>query len=161
MKGVIEWIKIFLESGEKLVVFCTHLSVMDALMNEFKTAVKIDGSVSNANRQKAVDEFQNNPDVNLFIGNSAAESGMTLTAASNLIHIELPWSPSSVSQRNDRCHRIGQKNSVNIHFLLASETIEERIAKLLDKKRIEIDGTMDGIDTPDENLLVALMETYK
>ena len=161
MKQVIEWIKVFLESGEKLIVFCTHLSVIDTLMNEFKSAVKIDGSISLINRQKAIDGFQNSPEINLFIGNAAAETGVTLTSASNLIHIELPWSPSSLEQRSDRCHRIGQKNAVNIRYLLASGTIEERIAKLLDKKRIEINMVMDGEDTPDENLLVELINSYK
>jgi SNF2 family DNA or RNA helicase len=159
MKGVIEWIKGVIEN-EKLVVFCTHTIVIDTLMNEFE-AVKIDGSCSAIARQKAVDDFQNG-DVRLFIGNvKAAGEGITLTSASNVAMIELPWSPSSVDQAIARCDRIGQKNAVNAYYLLASETIEERIAKLLDKKRIEIDSTMDGIDTPDENLLLELMKSYE
>ena len=159
MKGVIDWIKGVIEN-EKLVVFCTHKIVVDTLMNEFE-AVKIDGSCSVANRQKAVDDFQNG-NVRLFVGNvRAAGEGITLTASSNIAMIELPWSPSNIDQCIGRCDRIGQKNAVNVYYLLANETIEERIAKLLDKKRKEIDGTMDGIDTPDENLLEELMNSYK
>ena len=159
LKQVKEWIKDFLETENKLVVFCTHKFVVDALMNEFSCAVKIDGSTTN--RQTPVDMFQNDPKTRLFIGNSASETGITLTASSNIAHIEYPWNPSSLEQRNDRCHRIGQKYNVNVYYLLAQDTIEEKIIKLLDKKRIMIDSAMDGINTPNESLLTELLKMYK
>jgi len=158
----IEWIKDFLETGEKLVVFATHIETIDSLMKEFKEiAVKVDGSVTNEDRQKAVEKFQNDNTCKLFIGNiKAAGVGLTLTASSNVAFLELPWSPGDLVQAEDRVHRIGQKNAVNIHFLLASGTIEEAIAKMLDSKRQVLDSVLDGKETESESLLTELIKTY-
>jgi SWI/SNF-related matrix-associated actin-dependent regulator of chromatin subfamily A-like protein 1 len=167
----IEWIENFLESGEKLVVFANHRFVIDTLMEKFshidKTrklidrVVKIDGSVSLTERQKAVSTFQTNPDCRLFIGNiKAAGVGITLTASSNVAFLELPWTPGDLTQAEDRCHRIGQKDSVNIHYLLAVDTIEEKIAKLLDNKRKVLDAVLDGKETEQESLLSELLKEY-
>jgi len=163
LKQCINWIRDFLESDEKLVVFATHKFVIEELMKAFpKIAVKVDGSVTGKNRQLAVDSFQKLSTVRLFVGNiKAAGVGITLTAASNVAFIELPWTPGDLVQAEDRVHRIGQKNSVNIHYLLASETIEERIAKLIDKKRKILDSVLDGKVTETESLLSALMNEYE
>jgi SWI/SNF-related matrix-associated actin-dependent regulator of chromatin subfamily A-like protein 1 len=165
MKQVIDWINNFLEADGKLVVFAVHKFVIDTLMAEFNKnqvmAVKIDGSVPNNIRQEMVNQFQGNPKVKLFIGNiQAAGVGITLTAASNVAFIELPWTPGAVVQAEDRCHRIGQKDSVGIHYLLATNTIEEKIAKLLDKKRKVLDAVLDGIETEQKSLLSELMKEY-
>jgi len=163
LKQCINWIRDFLESDEKLVVFATHKFVIEELMKAFpKITVKVDGSVTGKNRQLAVDSFQKLSTVRLFVGNiKAAGVGITLTAASNVAFIELPWTPGDLVQAEDRVHRIGQKNSVNIHYLLASETIEERIAKLIDKKRKILDSVLDGKVTETESLLSALMNEYE
>jgi SWI/SNF-related matrix-associated actin-dependent regulator of chromatin subfamily A-like protein 1 len=172
MTQAINWIEDFLESGNKLVIFATHKFVIDMLMEKFsyidKTrklidrVVKIDGSVSMADRQKAVDTFQNNPDCRLFVGNiQAAGVGITLTAASNLVFLEYAWSPSLMDQAAARIHRISQKFSVTIYNLLARGTIEEKIAKLLDKKRKTISTVMDGKDVEANSLLSELMKEYE
>jgi len=162
MKYVKQWIDNFLQSGEKLVVFATHKFVINELMELFyDEAVKIDGSVANEDRQKAVDRFQTDPTIRLFVGNiQAAGVGLTLTAASNVAFIELPWTPGAVSQSSDRVHRIGQENKVFIYYLLAQNTIEERIASLLDAKRKVIEGVLDGTETNSESLLFTLMNDY-
>ena len=161
LKEAIEWIKNFLESDQKLVVFCTHKFVIDALMSQFQGAVKIDGSVNMHDRQRSVDIFQHNPKCKLFVGNvQAAGVGLTLTASSNVAFLELAWSPSLHSQAEDRCHRIGQKDSVNVHFLLAQNTIEEKIAKMIDAKRKIVDSVLDGKETEQGNLLSEIMQSY-
>jgi SWI/SNF-related matrix-associated actin-dependent regulator 1 of chromatin subfamily A len=112
-------------------------------------------------RHKVVNEFQSNPNVKLFVGNiQAAGVGLTLTAASNVAFMELPWTPGELVQAEDRCHRIGQKDSVTVHYLLAADTIEYDIAELLDAKKKVLDAVLDGRDTPDESLLTELMKRY-
>jgi SWI/SNF-related matrix-associated actin-dependent regulator of chromatin subfamily A-like protein 1 len=162
LKGVIEWVKDFLESDKKLVIATTHTFVIDALVKAFPgISLKLDGSTSPNKRQEVVDSFQNDPIYKLFITNlKAGGVGITLTAASDELIIELGWNPKIMDQMQDRVHRIGQTRGVNIYYLLALGTIEEKIAELLDKKRKIIDGVIDGIETEQESLLGELMKTY-
>lgn len=150
LKQALAWIRTFLEGGEKLVVFATHKKIITALMDEFgECAVKIDGSVSTEKRQEAVDRFQTDDGVKLFVGNiKAAGVGITLTSASNVAFLELPWTPADLEQAEDRCHRIGQTNAVNIHYLLAQKTIDQTMAAMVEEKR----GIISQI-TSDKNSL--------
>ena len=163
LSHTIEWIRNFIDGNGKLVVMAVHKFVIDRLMAEFKDiAVKIDGSVAGEDRQKAVEEFQNNDKIRLFIGNiKAAGVGLTLTAASTVAFLELPWTPGDLQQAEDRCHRIGQKNSVVVHYLLAVNTIEEKIVRMLDSKRKILDGVLDGKETSQDSLLSQLLNEYK
>jgi SWI/SNF-related matrix-associated actin-dependent regulator 1 of chromatin subfamily A len=162
MEQSVQWIKDFLESDQKLVVFAWHKKVIDILMEIFKNvAVKVDGSITGDERQKAVDSFQNNPNIRLFIGNiKAAGVGITLTAASNVAFLELPWSPGDLDQAEDRCHRIGAKDTVNVYYLLAEGTIEEHIARMIDQKRKVVEGILDGKTPETESLLIELINQY-
>lgn len=163
LKYAIEWIQDFLEVDGKLVVFATHRFVIDAIMKEFqKVAVKIDGSTSMEERQMAVDRFQTDESVKLFVGNvKAAGVGITLTASSNVAFIELPWTPGELDQATDRCHRISQKDTVNVYYLLAKDTIDYQLAKIIDMKRRVTNAVLDG-QTPEEtSLLYELMKLYE
>ena len=75
--------------------------------------------------------------------------------------MELPWTPGELVQAEDRCHRIGQRSSVNVYYLLADGTIETRIARLLDQKRQVLDQVLDGKETAKESLLVELIQSYE
>ncbi len=160
LNSVIEWVEDFLESDEKLVLFATHKFVIDRLMEVFKSvAVKIDGSVSAVDRDKAVVAFQTNDNVRLFVGNmQAAGVGLTLTAASNVGIIEFPWTPGDLNQAVDRCHRIGQKNCVNVHLFAAMNSIEGSIVELLDSKTKVIEAVLDGRIVQQESLLSSLIK---
>lgn len=165
-KGVIsqvkEWIYNFLENDEKLVLFATHTQFINEIVHEFKDiSVKIDGSIPVAQRQQIVDEFQNNEKIKLFIGNiKAAGVGITLTSSSNVAFLEYPWSPGDLTQAEDRCHRIGQKNNVNIHYFIAKDTIVEEMISLLNEKQKVIDGILDGKSQNNENLINELLKQY-
>ena len=163
MDNSVKWINDFIEDNGKLVVFAIHKETINRLMKEFKNvAVKIDGSTSSTNRQKAIESFQNNNSTRLFIGNiQAAGTGITLTASSSVAFLELPWTPGDVTQAEDRVHRIGQKNSVNVYYLLADQTIEQEIAELLDKKRKVVDAILDGKETEEIKLFSELMKMFK
>ncbi|MEA3301816.1 MAG: DEAD/DEAH box helicase, partial [Pseudomonadota bacterium] len=160
MKQVQDSIKTFLLNGEKLVVFATHRATIDTLMSEFGgQAVKIVGGMSGKQKQESIDAFQNDPDVRLFIGNiKAAGVGITLTAASNVAFLELPWTPSDLEQAEDRLHRIGQSNAVNVCFFLAEGTIDATIATMLDTKGSIIDQIMSNPAGAGLNLLDLLQE---
>ncbi len=159
---VIEWIENFLESGEKLVVFAVHKKVVSQLMEKFKhIAVKVDGSVSQKQRQEAVDKFQKDVKTRLFIGNiKAAGVGITLTAASNAAIIEFPWSPGELNQAADRIHRITQTKQVTIRNLVGESTIEEKIITLLKKKEKVITKILDGKQYEDQSILMDLFKSY-
>ncbi len=163
VKAAIEWIKNFLEVEDKLVVFAVHKDVIDAIMTQFgDTAVKIDGSVKTINRDTAVRRFQEDPKIKLFVGNiKAAGIGLTLTASSAVAFLELPWTPGEVVQAEDRCHRIGQKDTVNVYYLLAPNTIEGSMARLIDSKRNVIDEIIDGANPREQqSLLSELIKEY-
>jgi len=163
MVQAMEWIENFIDINGKLVVFAVHKFVIDLLMEKFKgKVVKIDGSVSQEQRNKAVTEFQTNDKIRLFVGNiKAAGIGITLTAASDVLFLELPWTPGELVQAEDRCHRIGQKNNVGVYYLLAAGTVEEMIAKLIDSKRKVLDAVLDGKTTESTSLLSELLIQMK
>lgn len=161
MEQCIDWVNDMIDSGQKLVLFCTHRAVIDILINEFKTvAVKVDGSVTGEDRAKAVVKFQTDPTCMLFIGNiKAAGIGLTLTAASNVAFLEYPWSPGDLVQAEDRVHRIGQEaESVNVWYLTAVNTVEDSIIKLLDKKRKVVDSVTDGGLVDETSLIGELLQ---
>lgn len=162
-ESIIEWIETFLETDKKLVLFCTHHALIDFLMEKFPgTAVKLDGRDSGIARQKSVDRFQNDPTVKLFIGNIlAAGEGITLTASSDVLFCEMGWTPGEHVQAEDRTHRIGQKEAVNIYYMVAEQTIENSIIDILDRKRRHLDAVLDGKDSTEDSLLNELLGKYQ
>lgn len=160
----LNWIDDFISNDQKLVVFTTHTNILNLIVDKFKNiSVKVDGSVSGTDRQKAVDAFQTDDNIRLFIGNiKAAGVGLTLTAASSTCFIELDWTPGSHEQAEARVHRIGQEaESVSAYYLLAYGTIETEIAALLDKKQQVLSQVLDGEDASEKALLTELLNKYK
>jgi SWI/SNF-related matrix-associated actin-dependent regulator 1 of chromatin subfamily A len=145
VKFAVEHIKELLNEQEKVVVFAHHHEVIDALEEEFKEiAVRIDGRVSLDERQRAVDRFQTDVSCRVFIGGiQAAGVGLTLTAASTVVFVELDWVPGNISQAEDRCHRIGQKESVLVQHLILEGSLDERVVGVLIGKQEIIDKALD------------------
>lgn len=141
----IEFIKDALESSEKIVVFAHHRDVLEELYNALAeySPVMVHGGTTLANRQAAVDAFQNRPTARVFIGQlQAAGVGLTLTAASHVIFVELDWVPGNVSQAEDRCHRIGQQESVLVQHLVLEDSLDALMAKTIVKKQGVIDRAL-------------------
>ena len=159
---VVEWINNFLEEApdEKLILFTHHIKIRDRLYEHYKKEAVV--ALGGNSTQKAVDEFQNNPKIRLFIGNiDSAGIGITLTAANTVAFVELAWTPGKMQQAEDRAHRIGQKKCVNIHYLIAEKTIEEDIATILDKKTKVLNRVLDGKKTEKDSLIAQLLKKYK
>ncbi len=157
--NIVAWIRDFLESGEKLVVFATHQNTVDVLKEAFPDSVKLDGRDDARKKQASIESFQNNPNTRLFIGNiKAAGVAINLTAASNTCFVELGWTPGEHDQAEDRVHRIGQTaDSVSAYYLIGVETIEEEIAELIDKKRQILSQVLDGKEVGAESILTELL----
>ena len=167
MRQVIEWIENYLESGNKLVVFCTHRFTADLIYNRFeKVAVKLTGGMGNRKKDQAEREFQKRKGVKLLVGifdvqGKPAGTGKTLTAAPAAAFVELQWSPGIHSQAEDRIHRLTQKAKyVNIYYLVSYNTVEEDIANMLDEKLKVTSEVLDGEPAPGEDLLAATLAKY-
>jgi len=130
-------------SGEKFLVFCHHGVMMDVLERYIKEEIKcayirIDGNTTPNQRNKLAKDFQSQAGVKIAILSiTAAGVGLTLTAARIVLFAELYWCPSKLLQCEDRVHRIGQKNSVNIYYLLGENTIDQILWPML-KRKIEV-----------------------
>lgn len=137
------------DENRKIIIFSQYIDVISKIVSKFKkTTVKLTGSVSIEQRQKAVDDFQNNPDVKIFVGQTLAGGvGITLTKADTVIFADLLWTPSDHSQAEDRAHRIGQHASVNVLYFITQDTIEEDIFELIQSKKKNIDKIVDNKDS--------------
>jgi SWI/SNF-related matrix-associated actin-dependent regulator 1 of chromatin subfamily A len=127
--------------GQKLIVFCYLREVVQALKKEFRDAVTVTGDDTPAQKQYAVDRFQNDERVRLIILNyKSGGVGLTLTAASNVLFCEFPYTYADCCQAEDRAHRNGQKNAVNCVYLLGRDTIDEYFYNLIQTKKDISDG---------------------
>ena len=148
--GAIDIIHNIIDGGEKLIVFCFLKEVVQALKMEFRDAVTVTGDDNVQQKQYAVDRFQQDASCKLIILNyRSGGTGLTLTAASNVLFVEFPYTYSDCCQAEDRAHRNGQKNAVNCVYLLGTNTIDEYLYDLIQKKKEisnGVTGTEDDIE---------------
>ena len=161
LQGSINWIGDFVETGEKLIVFAVHKATIKAIQESLEKLdvryVTITGETSQTKRQEAVDAFQNDPGVQVFIGNiQAAGEGITLTAASNEVFVEFGWKPGEHAQAEDRANRIGQDSLVTCWYMVAEKTIDERLFGIIDGKRRVVETIMEGSSRAHESDVVRL-----
>lgn len=160
--SVTEFIEEIVNAGEKIVVFVHHKEIAKALLERFPGSLLITGENVGENRQKAIDDFQHNPDKHVIICSiKAAGVGITLTASSRVAFVELPWHPADCDQCEDRCHRIGQKDSVQCTYFLGDGTIDEDIYEIIQKKREmanAVTGTEDTIEVSMIDELISLLQ---
>lgn len=137
VSAVAEQARAAVESQGKVVIFAHHKSVVQALYDDLSqrySVVTLTGDSSQGQRQQAVDDLQSGH-AQIFIGSiTAAGVGITLTAASTCIFAELDWMPGNMQQAEDRLHRVGQKNSVLVQFVVAEGSIDAMLAKSVTRK---------------------------
>jgi len=160
--AALPWIHDFTATGEPLVVFAEHRDVQQAVIDRFPAALHVLGSDRPAARDAAVARFQELGGPPLIVCSlKAAAHGLTLTRASNVAFLELDWTPARHDQAEDRCHRIGQHDAVTAWYLLAPETIDESMARMLARKRGIIGAVTDGRPLDDERLVEAVVRELR
>jgi SNF2 family DNA or RNA helicase len=136
-KATIELCENIIEQGKKVIVFTNFTKSLELILEHFgKKAVRLDGQMSQKERQLSVDRFQTEEDVMVFVGNiKAAGVGITLTAAEAVVMNDLSFLPSDHSQAEDRSYRYGQKNNVLVYYPIFDNTVEGIIYDILKKKK--------------------------
>ena len=163
LKEVIDFVKDFRENGKKIILFCNLHEIVDRLMIAFPSAVCVTGRQNMQEKQASVDAFQKNPKTDVIICSiKAASAGITLTAASDVAFIELPWTYADCDQAESRAHRIGQKDSVNCYYLLGRRTIDQKLYRIIEEKKHisnAVLGAEDNIQTNIVDMVANLSDT--
>lgn len=136
-------------SSQKMIIFAHHLKVLDGVQEFVHEKgvgfVRIDGNTLASDRQNAVLSFQSSNKVKIaIIGITAGGVGLDFSSAQNVIFLELPQSPSLMLQAEDRAHRRGQSNAVNIYIFCAKDTMDETCWQNLNKSLHRVSSITDG-----------------
>ena len=138
------------ENNHKTLVFSQYVRFLNIIKKELQsngfTFQYIDGSTPPKNRKKAVEDFQNGEGDLFLLSLKAGGTGLNLTAADYVIHLDPWWNPAVEDQASDRAHRIGQDRPVTIYRLIMKNTIEEKIIALHKNKRNLAADILGGTD---------------
>lgn len=146
MDAAVELIEQHIESGQKVVIAAHHRDIVDALAEKFG-GLKIQGGMDIEDVEAGKSRFQSEPVGTapvMVLSIQAAKTGHTLTAAQDVLFMELPWTPADLDQTYSRCHRLGQKGSVTVTYLLCEGTIDEVMYHLIEKKRGVVNAATEG-----------------
>ncbi len=146
----IVYIENALDETDKIIVFAHHRDVIAKLAYAFDVTgienVVVHGETHPADRMARVKRFQEDPAIKVFIGSiGAAGVGITLTAASRVVFVELDPVPGKMTQAEDRAHRIGQRDSVLIEHLVSDKSLCARMAKILVRKQAVLSAALDSV----------------
>ncbi|KMZ61503.1 hypothetical protein ZOSMA_522G00010 [Zostera marina] len=130
--AVLDYLSTVIEDGCKILIFAHHQTMIDSIsqyLDKKKVLyIRIDGKTPSSLRPDLVSKFQDKENVKAAVLSIKASGlGLTLTAASTVIFAELSWTPGDIIQAEDRAHRFGQANSVNVYYLLANDTADDII----------------------------------
>lgn len=152
MDAVTEWVESRIAGGQKVVIAAHHREIVDELTNKFG-GLKIQGGMDVSDVEENKRLFQEG-DVTeapcIVLSIQAAKTGHTLTAAQEVLFVELPWTPADVDQTYSRCHRLGQKGSVTATYMITEGTVDEEIYELIQAKRSIIDAATEGTELEEE-----------
>ena len=156
IKDTIELAENILEQDKKVIIFTNFTDTLNKIADHFgKQAVRLDGSTSKPQRQYAVDQFQDNEKIKVFVGNiKAAGVGITLTAAEAVIINDLSFVPGDLAQAEDRAYRYGQKNSVSVYYPIFDNSVEAIIYDMVNQKKQNINTVM-GDDLEEKGDFIA------
>jgi SWI/SNF-related matrix-associated actin-dependent regulator of chromatin subfamily A-like protein 1 len=162
LNEVKEFVSEVLDSGQKLVLFCSLHSIVDAIKAEFPEAVTVTGRDNMKQKQASIDAFQNDPETKLVICNiKAAGVGITLTASSRVAFVEYPWTAADCVQCEDRVHRIGQTFPVTATYFLGAETIDEQLYEMIKVKAETANAITGASDKMETNYVNKMLNLFK
>jgi SWI/SNF-related matrix-associated actin-dependent regulator 1 of chromatin subfamily A len=147
VNNVKELIDSILECGEKFVAIDFYKNSLYELHKAYPNISALHtGDEKDWERAKVIENFQSDDgSIKIFLGSeSTTKEGITLTAASKVGILTIPWTPSTLDQCTDRLARIGQKNAVNAYLFIYKDTIDEYVFDLIESKRSEISQIIDG-----------------
>jgi len=156
--AVVQFVKNILEQNGKVVIFGHHQSALELLQQEFKgNSVLLTGSTSLEERDRMINMFQNDDNIKVFIASMHATGlGITLTAAHVAVFLEWDWTPSVITQAEDRLHRIGQNENVNYYYFSVLKTIDDYVLQKIIKKQELIDKTIESKSIENEETTVKI-----
>jgi SWI/SNF-related matrix-associated actin-dependent regulator 1 of chromatin subfamily A len=162
LAAALAWTEDFLASGEPLVLFARHIEVQKAVIARFPEALHLLGEDPLPARERSIAAFQDPAGPPLIVcATRSAAQGITLTRASNVAFLELEWTPAIHDQAEDRCHRIGQHDAVTAWYLLAADTIDETMSRLIQAKRATVAAVTDGRVIESDGLVEAVIRELR
>ncbi len=148
---IIEMIKDYVKEHHKILIFSSFKRVLDNLKEELAkekiSFYSIDGSVNGKDRLPLIDKFNSDNTSCFLLTLKSGGTGLNLTSADIVIHLDIWWNPQAENQATDRAHRIGQTKKVIVNKLITKGTIEERILELQEKKKILSENLIEGKST--------------
>lgn len=149
----------YMNANKKVIVFTAHKSIAQKLHKAFPGSVTVTGDDSAEGKQKSVDRFQNTEECRVIIVNiQSGGVGITLTAASDVLFVEMPWTAADCDQCECRAHRNGQKNAVTCVYLLGRNTFDERMYELVQKERSQSSIITGAVDDVQEQRINSVMD---
>jgi SWI/SNF-related matrix-associated actin-dependent regulator 1 of chromatin subfamily A len=147
LPAVLQHCDALLEDGvQKVVIWAHHRDVIESISDHFgASAVALTGETSLPDRGTLVRRFQSDPNCHVFVGSMrTAGQGITLTAADHIVFAELDWTPAILAQAEDRCHRIGQRESLLIQHLVVDDSIDAHLVRKIVQKQAMIRQALDS-----------------
>jgi len=145
MKSVFEWLDNFLaESDQKIVVIAYHTEILEMLHKHYKNSVLVKGGMKSGDRHAAVTKFQKDKKTRMIISQLDVATGWNATAASTVAFVEMGLVLPIMEQAIDRIHRIGQTKRCDAVFLVARNTVEDRLCKIYMEKMTTFNAVLDG-----------------
>ena len=142
-------------NGGKALIFSNWTAMTNPTFERFKRFNPAIITGETKNRVEQQDKFMNDDTCKIIIGTiGAMGTGLTLTAGSTVIFLDEPWNRATREQAEDRAHRIGTKENVNIIFLITKNTIDERIHDIVEQKGHLADMLVDGKVVGDKKQLI-------
>ena len=142
---VVEWVKDFTRSGEKLILYTKNVNILERYLEELPGSFRIDGSTPVDKRQSIIDEFEKSTDRFVLVANiDAAAEGFNANFVDAIVFSQFDYRPTRHDQCEGRGRRIGKTSVLNCVYFVAEDTIEEEIMQILARKLEVIDEALNG-----------------